>query len=564
MARSPLMNLVVRSLRALRVARGSASAAEEKILRAAENAERDKRSFSRRHFLQGAAATSALAACTPLAVCSPALSGCSDAAIPSSQSVMIVGGGIAGLHCAHRLAEFGVTATVYEASNGFGGRIASDRTTFAEGLHAELGGELIDTDHTTMRDLATEFGIELLDYSKDEPLEKIVAYIGGKRYAQADVLALLAPVLPKIDAALLVLKDPDSYISYKNDNGARGLDAMSLSVWLKSAGIGAEARALLETAYTIEYGLDPDACNAINFLTLIGTNLQAFSMFGASDERFHAKIGNDAFIQALVGKLAPASLKTGHALRALARQSDGRIRATFAAPTGTVEATADRIVLALPFSILRELDFTGLELPDIKQQAIRQIGYGANTKLMVGFSSRPWRTQGSDGGTYVDLGYQSTWDTTRLQPGTSGIITNFSGGAHALDVANGEAATHRDAFLAQFDKVYAGAAAATNGKVLRAAWPTNPHVKASYSAYLVGQYTSLAGAEGERVDNVHFAGEHTSRAAQGYMEGGAATGAVAAAEVIKAFGLQDRANGLSGIGQKMWRAANRTQADERG
>ena len=37
----------------------------------------------------------------------------------------------------------------------------NDRMTFPDGMHCELGGELIDTDHEVMRDLATELGIEL-------------------------------------------------------------------------------------------------------------------------------------------------------------------------------------------------------------------------------------------------------------------------------------------------------------------------------------------------------------------------------------------------------------------
>jgi monoamine oxidase len=47
----------------------------------------------------------------------------------------------------------------------------------------------------------------------------------------------------------------------------------------------------------------------------------------------------------------------------------------------------------------------------------------------------------------------------------------------------------------------------------------------------------MAGAEIERYKNVHFAGEHTSLDAQGYMEGGALTGAMAAAEVAGDLGI---------------------------
>jgi monoamine oxidase len=53
----------------------------------------------------------------------------------------------------------------------------------------------------------------------------------------------------------------------------------------------------------------------------------------------------------------------------------------------------------------------------------------------------------------------------------------------------------------------------------------------------VGQYTEIAGAEGERVGNLHFCGEHTSLDAQGFMEGAALTGAMVADEVAGDLGL---------------------------
>jgi monoamine oxidase len=59
----------------------------------------------------------------------------------------------------------------------------------------------------------------------------------------------------------------------------------------------------------------------------------------------------------------------------------------------------------------------------------------------------------------------------------------------------------------------------------------------SYAAYLVGQWTGIAGVEGERAGNLHFAGEHTSTAFQGFMEGAAETGAAAAMEVLADLGI---------------------------
>src|SRR5215217_3622986 len=72
----------------------------------------------------------------------------------TSARVVVVGGGLAGLTCAYRLKQAGVTAELHEASDRLGGRCWSIRGAFAPGLVAEHGGELIDTGHIEIRQLA--------------------------------------------------------------------------------------------------------------------------------------------------------------------------------------------------------------------------------------------------------------------------------------------------------------------------------------------------------------------------------------------------------------------------
>jgi Flavin containing amine oxidoreductase len=68
------------------------------------------------------------------------------------------------------------------------------------------------------------------------------------------------------------------------------------------------------------------------------------------------------------------------------------------------------------------------------------------------------------------------------------------------------------------------------------AWQTMPFSRGSYSCYLPGQWR-FWGTEGQRVHNVHFAGEHTSLEFQGYMEGAAESGARVAGEIMDDLGL---------------------------
>jgi monoamine oxidase len=133
----------------------------------------------------------------------------------------------------------------------------------------------------------------------------------------------------------------------------------------------------------------------------------------------------------------------------------------------------------------------------------------------------------------TDLRFQSSWETSRLQAGASGILTNFTGGNHGLELGQGTAGEQAALFVSDLERIFPGAAARRAGmKEARFHWPTYPFTKGSYAGYLPGQWTAFRGAEGESVGRLHFAGEHCSLEAQGFMEGGCETGEAAARAVL--------------------------------
>jgi monoamine oxidase len=516
-------------LHALHTARGAA--ARNMPVSEYSEALREKRSrFSRRRFLHLAAGTAGAAALTAC----PSLS--------RERDVVIVGGGIAGLHCAYRLRKLGIAVPLYDASTRLGGRIFTLRQHFPEGQSCELGGELIDSEkvHPTMHDLAEEFGIELFDYKQDDPsLNELTAHFDGRTLPPDKLLQGFIPLVAKIEAALGTMIDPEGLPTYRDSNGAEALDQLSIRDWLDRQDLSPDdpVRQLIEVAYTGEFGLETDVSNALNLLTYISTSTTELDLFGKSDERFRAKAGNDTFIQRLAEGLDSSQLHLEQRLVRVGELSDGRYLLTFEGPGGSGEVKASHVVLAIPFTLLRQVELH-VSLPEPKRRAIDELGYGTNAKLMVGFSSRPWRTQhGSNGSTYTDLAFMQTWETSRLQPGASGIITNFTGGKRGMALGEGTPERQAAKFLEEFNRLFPGVSAAYNGKVARMHWPTYPLTQGSYAAYKVGQYTRLAGAEIERVRNLHFCGEHTSLDAQGFMEGGALTGAMAALEVAEDLAL---------------------------
>lgn len=484
-----------------------------------------------------------------------AAAACPDTTEPplpgNGKTVAVVGGGLAGLHCAHRLKELGVAVTVYEAQQRLGGRVLSDRNTFAP-LHAELGGELIDTGHETMFDLAEEFALQLLDYKTDDAdLDVVTAFFGGDRVAIADVLAAYAPIAARIDQDLATISG-DGFVTYDANNNGAGLDAQSIKAWfdaLVDDGVITSdniARRLLEVAYNIEYGRETSEQSVLNMMFLVSTDTENLALFGDSDELFKIAGGNDALISALKDSLGER-IEVGFKLTSVSRDDAGLFTLGFNRATEAgdevVEITADEVVLALPFTMLRDVAIGASLLSAQKRLAIDTIGYGTNSKLMLGFTERFWRNGAggntSNGETFSDTGYQATWETSRLQDGVEGILTNFTGGNRGAAAGLGTPAERATEFLTEFEAVFPGVTAAHNGKLARFHWPTNDFVNASYSCYAPGQYSTICGAEieAEASGHLHFCGEHTSLDAQGYMEGAALTGAAAAVAVAVNLGV---------------------------
>src|SRR5438034_6447918 len=76
-------------------------------------------------------------------------------------SVLIAGAGLAGLAAARDLAALGAAITVVDARDRVGGRVWTIRDGFAEGQHAEAGGDLIDGQQHEIRMLAEQLGLTL-------------------------------------------------------------------------------------------------------------------------------------------------------------------------------------------------------------------------------------------------------------------------------------------------------------------------------------------------------------------------------------------------------------------
>jgi monoamine oxidase len=472
--------------------------------------------------------------------------------------IAIVGGGIAGLTAALTLQDRGITSVVYESHpTRVGGRMHSDFTEFpgywAGGQGAELCGELIDSGHKTILVLAQRFRLATVNLTAAEPSGSDDTYFfDGSYYPKAQADKDFQAVHQALQADVHAASYPTTY--FIHTDGGVALDQMSVYDWIESRVPGGHRSPLgqvLDVAYNIEYGAETPDQSALNLVYLLGYKSVPgnYMVFGASNERYHIVGGNAQlpFVirDAIVSSQGAGAVKMSWRMTSIKRESDGTSTIVFATPAGSRQVTADHVILALPFAVLRTLDYSGANFDPLKKTAITQLGSGRNSKLQLQFASRLWNTQGdwglSNGSTYADTGYQNTWDVTRAQSGATGILVDYTGGdiAGALSAgtpyataASSKVATLAQRFLKQLEPVFPGITKQWNGKATLSTPMLDPNLNCSYSYWKVGQYVGFSGWEALRQGNIHFAGEHCSQDFQGYMEGGASTGLAAANEVL--------------------------------
>lgn len=497
-----------------------------------ERTSNDRQHVARRRFLRDAAGTVALFTTSTSALLS---TGCDGARAPSKRVVenqgriAIIGAGLAGLHCAYRLGQAGVTVKVFESSSRIGGRTFTERERFAPQV-VELGGEFIDSGHVTLQTLASELDIVLDDRQADLDPSTVVDtwWIAGAKVPEQTIVQQFTQVAPLM-AQLLEQADSD-------DDKFDELDNISLADWLAEHVPPAqfpELHAVLTAGYRGEYGLEPEQQSVLNLIYLIGSDdPDPFRIFGESDERFHTHNGSQTFCERLqqewqgevqLGTRLVSARRSGEVVFALEFERQGR----------RFEEEFDHVVFALPFSTLRDVDLSALRLPEDKLTMIQELGYGTNAKVFGRFSQRVWRqTHDASGSVTSDTALQQCWDSSPGQPGSQGVLTNYLGGNQGTASANGTAEDWYAHVLDEVEPIFPGTRAAyVAGSAVRMHWPTHPHSKGSYACYRPGQW-SFWSSEGERVGNLHFCGEHTSLDFQGYMEGAAETGSRAAGEIL--------------------------------
>ncbi|HVB21783.1 MAG TPA: FAD-dependent oxidoreductase [Ktedonobacteraceae bacterium] len=275
--------------------------------------------------------------------------------------IAIVGAGIAGLNAALTLQDAGLSCSLYEASNRVGGRMHSNATIWTDGMVSEWCGEFIDGDHETLHALIQRFGLKTVELEQGRAKQtQRVMYFCNRYYSTKELAEDFQALASILQQQVQEAGFPTTHTHF-TETGYR-LDHLSVYDWIEQYVEGGHDRPLghmLDNACTGFFGLDTHVQSALNLVYMFGPRVSEQGSTTSAPMQGSSKIagGNEQLPRAIARSLPQESIHLNHQLVALKRDSTESLTLSFATASGLTEVACDQLILALPFSTLRHVDY---------------------------------------------------------------------------------------------------------------------------------------------------------------------------------------------------------------
>ena len=457
----------------------------------------------------------------------------------TSVDIAIIGGGMAGLTASYELSNSGLSSCLFEAKPEVGGRTKT--YYFNENQYYELGGTQIDSDHSSVITLANKLGVEL----------NTVFYGEGK-------FSVCHAGKPLSDMEMLNILDETKKVfgEYKDYNPERDLifDTSTQNCKFQSIRIAIdqfscqEGKRFWEAFIKEECGTEPDLLpvtmaswlyeEASDYQKLlVARNVQggssalilAAKMKVNGTYSYRVKGGMSNLVHSLRDSCKDTKFEYNHVLKSLSKDESG-----YHLVFGNRTVTAQNVIMAIPFSTLRDVEFgKDFGLNDTHINAIQNLNYGTISKIGLPAT-----------GEFDMLGHFNIDEDRQFHawPGHN-AVTLAIGGEQGKNLGDDHTATlFQEIAIQSLPQIHPGMS--EFGKAHIKNWAKDPFAKGTWSTGSRElNYTSEPSkvfpqlckyAEPIHENTFIFAGEHTIYAeGRSRIEGAVLSGKIAAGIILK-------------------------------
>jgi monoamine oxidase len=317
--------------------------------------------------------------------------------------------------------------------------------------------------------------------------------------------------------ALKEIGDPE--VSHWPPSSLQKLDEFTFAQFLRDRGASTGAISILRLGLADQLGEGADAVSAHDLLREAlprSLEKQAYVIRG----------GSDTLPRALAAKVAD---KIHYGCAAVKIEQDKeRVQVTCLRGRERTTLAADYLLCAIPFAVLRQIEFSPL-LSREKQQAIARLGNTSVVRVFLQTRRRFWLDEGLNGAATTDLPLMTAYDKNFYQSGPRGMLEAYIAGERARKLAAMNVDDRFNFTVDQVQLIHPRIREHLEGGS-SICWDDEQWSRGAYAWFRPGEMISMLPHIAQPEGRIHFAGDHTSPS-PGWMNGALQSGNRVAREI---------------------------------
>ena len=250
------------------------------------------------------------------------------------------------------------------------------------------------------------------------------------------------------------------------------------------------------------------------------------------------KGGNDNLPKAFAQRLAA---KVSYSSPVVKIEQDARsARVTFLDKGKQQTLSADRVLCALPFSVLRNIELPA-NFSERKLSIIKNQRYDSVSRVYLQAKKRSWEEKGLNGFALTSEAVE-IWQPTWNQPGPRGILMTYNRPGQAEQIAEMKESERISSTLAQLGQWFPGLQENFERGATKC-WIEDEWARGAWSFVRPKDYEAASSPAGR----IHFAGEHLSQWFS-WMQGALDSGLRVVKEINETAEVRSAAMGLGRFG----------------